>query len=138
MDGLSHNDISMEPLQTCIVNAIKAIRLSKKRADELTVHTFVKKELHLITNTDINKTLKISIEIRRIENKPSKDKNSYFLSDNNITDSVPHIPTIMATPLIETNSFNDKLSSSVEDQINPFVSSDTENDNNNSLEALEV
>ena len=44
----------------------------------------------------------------------------------------------MANPLIETNSFNDKLSSSVEDQINPFVSSDTENDNNNSLEALEV
>ena len=68
MDALSHNDISMETLQTCIVNAIKAIRLSKKRADELTAHTFVKKELHLITNTDINNTLKILIEIRRIEN----------------------------------------------------------------------
>ena len=43
MDGLSHNDISMETLQTSIVNAIKAIRSSKKRADELTVYKFVKK-----------------------------------------------------------------------------------------------
>ena len=44
----------------------------------------------------------------------------------------------MTTPLVETSSFNDILSPSVEDQINPFVSSDTENDNNNSLETLEV
>ena len=35
MDGLSHNNISMEALQTSIVNAIKAIRSYKKRADEL-------------------------------------------------------------------------------------------------------
>ena len=102
MDGLSHNDISMETLQTSIVNAIKAIRSSKKRADELTVCKFVKRELHLITNTDVNNTLKILIEMGRIENKPSKDKSSYFLSDNNITDSGPHIPTIVATPLVET------------------------------------
>ena len=73
MDGLSHNNISMETLQTSIVNAIKAIRSSKKRADELTVCKFVKKELHLITNTDVNKTLKILIEVGRIINKPSKD-----------------------------------------------------------------
>ena len=44
----------------------------------------------------------------------------------------------MATPLVETSSFNDTLSPSVEDQINSFVSSDTENDNNNSLETLQV
>ena len=74
----------------------------------------------------------------RIENKPSKDKSSYFLSENNITDSEPHIPTIMATPLVETSSFTDIPSPSIEDQINSFVSSDTENDNNNSLETLEV
>ena len=43
MDGLSHNDISMETLQTSIVNAIKAIRSSKKRADELTVYKFVQR-----------------------------------------------------------------------------------------------
>ena len=138
MDGLSHNDTSMKTLQTSIVNAIKAIRPSKKRADELTVYKFVKKELHLITNTDVNNTLKILIEIGRIINKPSKDKSSYFLCENNITDSEPHIPTIMATPLVETSSFTDIPSPSIEDQINSFVSSDTENDNNNSLETLEV
>ena len=133
MDGLSHSDISMETLQTSIVNAIKAIRSSKKRADELTIYKFVKRELHLITNTDVNNTLKILIEMGRIENKPSKDKSSYFLSDNNITDSEPHIPTIAATPLVETSSFTDILSPSVEEQINSFVSSDTEHDNNNSV-----
>ena len=138
MDGLSHNDIFMKTLQKSIINAIKAIRLSKKRVDELTVYKFVKKELHLITNTDVSNTLKILIEMGRIENKPSKDKSSYFLSENNITDSEPHIPTIMATPLVETSSFTDIPSPSIEDQINSFVSSDTENDNNNSLETLEV
>ena len=76
--------------------------------------------------------------MRRIENKSSKDKRSYFLSDNNITDSEPHIPTITATPLVETSSFTDILSSSVEEQFHSFVSSDTENDNNNSSEKLEV
>ena len=44
----------------------------------------------------------------------------------------------MATPLVETSSFTDILSPSVEDQINSFVSSDTEDDNNNLLERLEV
>ena len=44
----------------------------------------------------------------------------------------------MATPLVESSSFTDILSPSIEDQINSFVSSDTENDNNNSLETLEV
>ena len=57
-----------------------------------------------------------------IENKSSKDKSSYFLSGNNITGSEPHIPTIMATLLVETSSFNDILSPSAEDQINSFVS----------------
>ena len=131
MDGLNHNKISMETLQTSIVNAVTTIRSSKKRADELTVYKFVKKELHLITNTDLNNTLKILIEIGRIINKP-------FLCENNITGSGPHIPTIMATPLVETSSFTDIPPPSIEDQINSFVSSDTENDNNNSLETLEV
>ena len=138
MDGLSHNDISKETLQTSIVNAKKTIRSSKKRANELTVYKFVKKELHLITNTDIHITLKTLSEVGRIENKLSKDKSSYFLSDNNTADSEPHISTIMATPLVETRSFTDILSPGAEDQINSFVSSDTENDNNNSLETLEV
>ena len=41
------------------------------------------------------------IEMGRIENKLSKDKSSYFLSDNNITESETHIATIMATPLVQ-------------------------------------
>ena len=73
MDKLSHNNISVEILQTSIADAIKAIRSSKKRADKLTVYKFVKKELHFITNTDINNTLKILSEMGRIENKPSKE-----------------------------------------------------------------
>ena len=117
MDGLSNKDISMETLQTSFVNAIKAIRSSKKRADELTVYKFVKKELHLITNMDVNNTLKILIEMGRIKNKPSKDKSSYFLGENNITDSEPYIPTIMATPIVETSSFTDIPSPS----INSFI-----------------
>ena len=44
----------------------------------------------------------------------------------------------MATPLVETSLSTDILSPSIEDQNNSFVSTDTENDNNNSLEALEV
>ena len=111
----------METLQASIVNAIKAIRSSKKRADELTIYKFVKKELHLITNTDVNNTLKILSRMGRIENKPSKDKSSYFLSENNITDSKPHIPTIMATPLVEASSFTDIPSPNTEDQINRVI-----------------
>ena len=87
----------MEILETSIINAIKAIRSSKKRADELTVYKFVKKEFQLITNTDINKTLEVLSEMGRIENKPSKDKSFYFLIDKNIIDSQLHISTIMAT-----------------------------------------
>ena len=44
----------------------------------------------------------------------------------------------MTTPQVEKSSFNDILSPSVKRQINSFVLSDTENDNNNSLETLEV
>ena len=131
MDGLSHSNISMETLQTYIANATKVIRSCEKHADELTVYKFVKKELNLITNTDVNNTLKILIEIGRIINKPSKDDSSYFLCKNNITDSELHIPTIMATPLVETSSFTDIPSPSIEDQINSLVSNDIKNDNNN-------
>ena len=66
----------------------------------------------------------------RIENKRSKDKSSsYFLIDNNLTDSQPHILTIIATPLVETSSFTEILSFSVENQSGCFVSSDIENEN---------
>ena len=72
----------------------------------------------------------------RVENKSSKDKSTHFFIENNIADSQLHIPTIMATPLVETSSCPEILSPSVEDQIKSFVSG--ENDNNNSLETLDV
>ena len=87
---------------------------------------------------DINNTLKILSEMGRIENKPSKDKSSYFITDNSITDPQPKMPMIMATPLVEKSSFTDILCSSLENQINPSISSDMENDNNNSLETLDL
>ena len=135
---LNHNDISTETLQRSIFNIIKTVRRSKKHTDELTAYTFVKKQFQLIANMDINNTLKKLSEIGRKENKPSKSKSSYFLIDNNITDPQPHMPKTMATPLIKTSSFTHILSPSAEDQINSFVSSDIENDNNNSLETLNV
>ena len=137
MDGLNHNDISMETLQTFIVNAIKSIT-SEKRANELTIYEFVKMEFDLITNTDISNTLIVLSEMGRVKNKQSKDENSYFHIDNNIIDSQPLIQTIVATPLVETSSFNDILSLGVEDQIDSFVSSPIENDNNNSLETPDL
>ena len=85
----------------------------------------------------MNNTLKVLSVMERLENKPSKNS-SYFLSYNNITDYEPHIPTIMATPLVETTSSTDILSPSIENQINTFVSSNTENGNSNLLETLEI
>ena len=137
MDGLNHNDISMETLQTFIVNAIKSIT-SEKRANELTIYEFVKMEFDLITNTDMSNTLIVLSEMGRVKNKQSKDENSYFHIDNNIIDSQPLIQAIVATLLVETSSFNDILSLSVEDQIDSFVSGAIENDNNNSLETPDL
>ena len=47
----------METLQASILSAIKAIR-SKKRADELTVCKFTKREVKPITNEELPGTLK--------------------------------------------------------------------------------
>ena len=44
----------------------------------------------------------------------------------------------MTTRVVKTSSFTDILYPSVEDQIDSFLSGDTENDNNNSLEILKV
>lgn len=62
----------MENLKTSIVNAIKAIRPPEKHEDDVMVYKFVKNELHLITDTNINNTLKMLSKIGRTENKPSK------------------------------------------------------------------
>ena len=43
------------------------------------------------------------IEIWKIKNKPSNNKNSYYLIDDrtDITDSQPPILTVMNTPIVE-------------------------------------
>ena len=129
----------METLQAFILRAIKAIRSSKKRVDELTIYKFIKRELQSITNEEITNTLKTLCEMRLIENKPSNDKSSYFLIDNfYIADSQPHIPTTMATPIIEKSASSEILSPTVEDEIDSFVTSDVENNDNDSSETLDL
>ena len=129
----------METLQASILSAIKAIRSSKKRADELTVYKFIKRELQSITSEEITDTLKTLCEMKLIENKPSNDKSSYFLIDNfYIADSQPQIPTTMTTPIIEKSATSETLSPTVEDEIDSFVTSDVENNDNDSSETLDL
>ena len=118
----------METLQASILSAIKAIRSSKKRVDKLTVYKFIKRELQSVTSEEITDTLKTLCEMRLIENKPSNDKSSYFLIDNfYVADSQRHIPTTMATPIIEKSAYSEILSPTVEDEIDSLVTSDVEN-----------
>ena len=118
----------METLQASIINAIKEIRSSKKQVDELTVYKFIKRELQSIANEEITDTLKTLCELGLIENKPSNDKSSYFLIDSfNIADSQPHFPTTVATPMIEKSASAEILSPTVEDEIDSFITSDVEN-----------
>ena len=83
--------------------------------------------------------MKTLCEMRLIENKPSNDKSSYFLADNSyIADSQPHIPTTMATPIIEKSASSEILSPTVEDEIDSFVTSDVDNNDNDSSETLDL
>ena len=43
MEELKSNSTTMDTLKTSVINAIKTLRLHKKRPDELTVLEFVKK-----------------------------------------------------------------------------------------------
>ena len=129
----------METLQASIVSAIKVIRSSKKRADELTVYKFINRELQAIINEEITDSLKTLCEMKLIENKPSNDKRSYFLTDNScIANSQPHISTTMATSIIEKSTSSEILSPAVEDEIDSFVTSDVENNDNDSSETLDL
>ena len=77
--------------------------------------------------------------MRLIKNKSSNDKSSYFLTDNSyIADSQPHIPTTMATPIIEKSASSEILSPTVEDEIDSFVTSDVDNNDNDSSETLDL
>ena len=121
----------MDSLQPSIINAIKTLRSHKKRPDELTVLEFVKKDLQtIITYNDINENLVRLTEMGIIKNKPSNNRNSYYLIDDStdITDSQPAILTIANTPIVEKNVDLDNNLNSVPDHIDSFISTDTEPD----------
>ena len=77
-------------------------------------------------------------EIGKIKNKLSNNRNSYYLIDDStdITDFQPPILTITNTPIVEKNVNLDN--NSVPDQIESFISSDTEPDATEFSDILEV
>ena len=80
--------------------------------------------------------MKTLCELGLIENKPSNGESSYFLIDNfNIADSQPHIPKFH---IIEKGTSAEILSPTVEDEIDSFVTSDVENNDNDSSETLNL
>ena len=76
---MADNILEMDTLKASIINEIKTLRSQKKRPYELTVLEFVKKDLQTSTirNNDINENLARLIEIGKIKNKPSNNRNSY-------------------------------------------------------------
>ena len=67
---------------------LKPYNHTKKSPDELTVLEFVKKDLQrTITINDINVNLTRLTEIGKIKNKPSNNRNFYYLIDDS-TDTV--------------------------------------------------
>ena len=129
----------MKTILASILSTIKAIRSPKNPADELTVYKFIKRKLQSNTNEEITDTLKILCEMRLIENKPSNDKSSFFFTDNSyIADSQSHISTTAATPIIEKNASSEILSPTAEDEIYFFLTSDVENNDNDSSETLDL
>ena len=129
---MADNILEMDTLKTSIINAIKTLRSHKKRRDELTVLEFIKKDLQTstITNNDINENLARLTEIGKTENKPSNNRNSYYLIDDgtDVTDSQTPILIITNTPIVEKNVNLDNSLNRVPDQIDSFIFSDTEPD----------
>ena len=83
--------------------------------------------------------MKTLCELGVVENKPSNDKSSYFLTDNvNIPDSQPHSPTIMATPVIKKSTSAEILSPTAQDELDSFVTSDVENNDNDCSETWDI
>ena len=126
---MTDNILEMDTLKTFLINAIKTLQSHKKSTDELTILEFVKKDLQTstITNNDINENL---TEIGKIKNKPSNNRNSYYLIDDgtDVTDSQTPFRTITNTPIVEKNVNLDNSLNRVPDQIDSFISSDTEPD----------
>ena len=102
---MADNILEMDTLKTSIINAIKTLRSHKKRPDEPTELEFVKKDLQTstITNNDVNENLARLTEIGKIKNKPSNNRNSYYLIDDgtDVADSQTPILTITNTPIVE-------------------------------------
>ena len=141
MEELKSNSITMDTLKTSNINAIKTLRSHKKRPEELTVLEFVKKDLQTpIANNDINENLARLSEIGKIKNKPSNNRDSYYLIDDrtDIKDSQPTILTITNTPIVEQNANLDNPLNSVPDQIDSFISNDTESDATAFSDTLDV
>ena len=94
--------------------------------------SLLKKDLQTstITTNGINENLARLTEIGKIKNKPSNNRNSYYLIDDStdVTDSQFSILTITNTPIVEKNVNLDNSLNSVPDQIDSFISSDTEPD----------
>ena len=131
MEELKSNSITMDTLKTSIINAIKTLWSHKNCLDELTILEFVKKDLQTtITYNNINENLVRLTEVGIIKNKPSNNRNSYYLIDDStdITDSQPAILTIANTPIVEKNVDLDNNLNSVPDHIDSFISTDTEPD----------
>ena len=140
MEELKSKCITMDTLKTSIINAIKTLRSHKKRLDELTVSEFVKKLQTPITYNDINENLGRLTEVGIIKNKPSNNRNSYYLIDDStgITDSQTAVLTIANTQIVEKNVDLDNNLKSVPDQIDSFISSDTDPDATEFSETLDV
>ena len=131
----------MDTLKTSNINEIKILRQHKKRPEELTVLEFVKKDLQTpITNSGINENLARLSEIGKIKNKPSNNTDSYYLTDDStdIKDSQPTILTITNTLIVEQNVNLDNPLNSVPDQIDSFISNDTESDATAFSDTLDV
>ena len=93
-----------------------------------------------ITYNDINENLVRLTEVGIIKNKPSNNRNSYYLIDDStdIADSQPPILTITNTPIVEKNANLDNNLNSVPDQIDSFISSDTEPDATEFSDTLDI
>ena len=114
-----------------IISAINAIRSFKNGRTNSPYINLFKKELQSITK----RLCKLGV----IENKPLNDKSSSFIIDNiNIADSQPHIPTIMAAPIIEKITSAKILSLTFEGEIDSFVTGDVDNNDNDCSDTLDL
>ena len=87
MADVTTNDVTMDALDTLIIESIKTIRRSKKKGpDEQTIQDILGKERRLteVKLADINDRLVFLIKEKKInKNQTSHVKNSYFILNSN-------------------------------------------------------